>query len=106
MNYMTTIDRAPHTRTVTKRELNQQTARVLDAIDEGESVVVTERGVPTWRIVRMTFDDDLLERLRQAGLIAREASKNPRPLTMHAEPPRYTPEEIDAILDEVRADKI
>ncbi|MGL4744539.1 MAG: type II toxin-antitoxin system Phd/YefM family antitoxin, partial [Dermatophilaceae bacterium] len=36
--------------TVTKRELNQHTAAVLDQVTETNDVVVTERGTPRWRV--------------------------------------------------------
>lgn len=37
-------------KSVTKSELHRQTAKVLAVADAERSVVVTERGVPRWRI--------------------------------------------------------
>ncbi|MDO5083623.1 type II toxin-antitoxin system Phd/YefM family antitoxin [Arachnia propionica] len=37
-------------RTVTKRELNQDTAATLQQVDDDNDVIVTERGRPRWRI--------------------------------------------------------
>jgi antitoxin (DNA-binding transcriptional repressor) of toxin-antitoxin stability system len=37
-------------KSISKRELNQNTAQVLEGVGIGEPVIVTERGVPRWRI--------------------------------------------------------
>lgn len=37
-------------KTVTKRQLNQQTATVLAGVSADDPVIVTERGRPRWRI--------------------------------------------------------
>ena len=51
--------------TISKRELNQQTAAVLARVTDSEDVVVTERGVPRWRIVSARDAESSLERLEQ-----------------------------------------
>lgn len=91
-------------KTVTKRELNQQTARVLAGAAAGESVIVTDRGVPRWRIEAIEAHPDPIERLRAQGRIT-PAKKHPRAWTAHDEPRRYTPDEVDALLDETRGDR-
>src|SRR3546814_9458115 len=65
-------------KTISKRELNHQTAQVLAAIQAGEAVLVTERGVPRWRIEAVDASADPVERLRAQGRI-RPASPNPPP---------------------------
>lgn len=50
-------------KTISKRELNQQTAHVLDAVSIGQPVVVTERGVPRWRIEAVESSGDTVSRL-------------------------------------------
>ncbi len=42
--------------TVTRTELNQQTARVLARVEAGESVTVTDRGRPVARITPVDAD--------------------------------------------------
>lgn len=46
----------------------------LDRVHQGEDVVVTERGTPVARIVRVTASD-LLDDLEREGLLARPASR-------------------------------
>src|SRR3546814_11508390 len=65
-------------KTISKRELNHQTAQVLAAIQAGEAVLVTERGVPRWRIEAVDASADPVERLRAQGRI-RPASANHPP---------------------------
>ncbi len=52
---------------VSKRELNQQTASVLAEVAAGESVVVTDRGGPRWRIEAFEAHPDPVVRLRIEG---------------------------------------
>ncbi len=91
-------------KTVTKRELNQQTARVLASVEAGESVVVTERGVGRWRIEAIGAPMDPVERLRLAGrVIAAKAAPAPWPGADDSER-RYSPDEVDALYAESRGD--
>ena len=53
--------------TVTKRELNQRTAAVLDQVTDAGDVVVTERGKPRWRVSTARNDDTALTRLEREG---------------------------------------
>lgn len=91
-------------KTISKRELNQQTARVLAEVTAGESVVVTDRGVPRWRIEALEMHPDPVERLRTEGRIT-PAKKHPRAWTTLREARRYAPAEVDALLDAIREDR-
>ena len=53
--------------TVTKRELNQHTATVLARVDGGAEIVVTERGLPRWRVSGYTEPSGGLDRLHREG---------------------------------------
>ena len=88
---------------ITKRELNQQTARVLADVAAGDAIVVTERGGPKWRIEAIEGHPDPIERLRTEGRIV-PAKQNPRAWETN-ESPRYTLAEVDALLDELRGDR-
>lgn len=87
--------------TVTKRELNQQTAKVLADAADGP-VVVTEHGIPRWRIELIDSHPDPVERLRAEGRI-RPARKNPAAWPVHEDSGR-TPADIDALHQEMRGD--
>lgn len=52
---------------VTITELNQQTAKVLERIKQGESIDVTERGRPIARIVPITPGASALDDLVREG---------------------------------------
>jgi len=45
-------------KSVTKSELHRQTAKVLAVADAERSVVVTERGVPRWRIAAIATEEE------------------------------------------------
>lgn len=90
---------------VTKRELNQQTAKVLAQVTETEPVVITHRGVPRWRIEAIDGGtSDPVERLRAEGRII-PAKADPPPWPDDADDARYTPERVDALLAEMRGDR-
>jgi antitoxin (DNA-binding transcriptional repressor) of toxin-antitoxin stability system len=92
-------------KTVTKRELNQQTAKVLSAVEAGETVLVTERGVAKWRIESAQRPVDLIARLESEGRLVR-ASRTPAPWPDGAVPGRrYTRAEVDALADWTRDDR-
>lgn len=91
-------------RTITKRDLNQQTARVLALVDAGEPVVITERGVPRWRIESIDGHLDPVERLRAQGRIT-ATKKDPMPWPEQDAPPRYTPADIDRLYAEMREER-
>lgn len=90
-------------RTITKRELNQQTAQVLAQVKAGKPVLVTERGVPRWRIEAVEPSADPVARMVAEGRII-PASKNPPPWPEERGDPRYTPAHVDALLEEIRGD--
>ena len=79
-------------KTVTKRELHEQTARVLAAVTSGEPVEVTERGAVRWRITRTAAVDEVtgtIARLRAQGKITPpRADPMPWPDDSHDEPNR------------------
>lgn len=89
-------------KTITKRELNQQTAQVLAQVDAGETVVVTERGVARWRIEAIETESDPLARLRAQGKITpAKASPMPWPI----EDPHDDVERVDRLFAESRGDR-
>lgn len=90
---------------ISKRELNQQTARVLAGVREGEPVLVTERGVPHWRIEVATAETDPIARLRAQGrIIARKSHPPAWPENWERLGHGRTPAEVDALLDDMRGD--
>ena len=90
-------------KTVTKRELNQQTAAILAVASAGEDVIVTERGVARWRIEAVSENPDPVARLRAQGRIT-PGKTDPSPWPKRARK-RYTPAEVDAIYQEMRGDR-
>ena len=93
-------------REITKRELNQQTAQVLAEVRAGEPVLVTERGIPRWRIEAFEGDGDPVARLRAAGRII-PASEHPMPWPTDwgLEARGRTPADVDALLEGMRGDR-
>lgn len=92
-------------RSITKRELNQQTAQVLAEVEHGSPVIVTERGVPRWRIETVGAEVDPVERLRAAGRLT-AASQTPPPWPDDgAAQKRYSRTEIDAIVQEMKGER-
>jgi antitoxin (DNA-binding transcriptional repressor) of toxin-antitoxin stability system len=89
-------------KTISKRELNQQTAQVLDAVSEGHAVIVTERGVPRWRIEAIEGSGDPVARLRSAGRITPAKAK---PAPWPVAKPRYTASQVDALFAESRGER-
>lgn len=88
-------------RTVSKRQLNQQTAAVLDLVTATDGVVVTERGKPRWRVSTVKDHETALARLEREGRYTPPASE-PAPWPSAPGGPRYTGSEADALLDEIR----
>lgn len=89
---------------ISKRELNQQTARVLAGVREGEPVVVTERGVACWRIEAIDAAVDPVARLRAQGRITPRKAE-PRAWPAATDGPRYTAAEVDALFADSRGDR-
>lgn len=91
-------------RTVTKRELNHNTAAVLNEVTNAEEgVVVTERGRPRWKLTPLRDRDTALARLEREGRYTPPA-EHPAPWPRHPGGPHYTDSEVDTILDELRGD--
>ncbi|MGV9857744.1 type II toxin-antitoxin system Phd/YefM family antitoxin [Gordonia sp. NPDC003425] len=88
---------------ITKRELNQQTAAVLDQVTDTEDVVVTERGRPRWRLSAVVDGEAMLARLEREGRYTPTAA-DPAPWPERPGGPTYTAAEVDALLDEMRGD--
>lgn len=91
-------------KTVTKRELNQHTAAVLNQVADDEDVVVTERGKPRWRVTTIREQETVLARLEREGRYAPPAS-TPTQWPSHPGGPAYTDSQVDALLDEMRGDR-
>lgn len=89
--------------TVTKRELNQHTAAVLDRVTTTEDVVVTERGTPRWRLSPVGEQDTPLVRLEREGRYTPPAV-SPVPWPESPGGPAYTDAQVDVMLDEMRGD--
>lgn len=89
-------------RTISKRELNQQTASVLSAVSAGQPVAITERGVVRWRIEAVDGASDPIARLRAEGRIK---LAKPQPTPWPVAEPRYTPAQVDALVLESRGDR-
>ncbi|MGO1971737.1 MAG: type II toxin-antitoxin system Phd/YefM family antitoxin [Propionibacteriaceae bacterium] len=90
-------------RTISKRELNQQTAAVLDQVTDTHDVVVTERGRPRWRVSAVRESDTALARLEREGRYTPPASE-PAPWPAAPGGPTYTADEADALIDDMRGD--
>lgn len=89
-------------KTISKRELNQQTAQVLNAVSPGQSVLVTERGVPRWRIEAVEGSVDSVARMRTAGRIT---AAKPKPAPWPVAAASYTPSQVDALFAESRGER-
>lgn len=90
-------------RRITKRELNQRTAAVLDLVTGTDDVVVTERGEPRWRVSTVREQDTPLVRLEREGRYTPPSSM-PAPWPRHPGGPAYTSSQADALLGEMRGD--
>lgn len=88
---------------ITKRELNQQTAAVLERVTDTDDLVVTERGKPRWRVSAIRESDTALVRLEREGRYA-PPSAEPAPWASAPNGPTYTTDEADALIDEMHGD--
>lgn len=89
--------------TVTKRDLNQHTASVLDRVTETGDIVVTERGKPRWRVSPFRSEDVPLVRMERDGRYIPPALA-PTPWPASPGGPKYTDAEVNALLDEIHGD--
>lgn len=87
---------------VAVRELRQNLSVYLRRVKQGETLEVTERGVPVARLEPLREPDDPIARLEARGLVARRATRRladlPPPLKLELERP------MGEILDELRED--
>lgn len=91
---------------ISKRELNQQTARVLAGVREDEPVWVTERGVLRWRIETAETTADPMARLcAQGRIISPRKSPMPWPDDWEQQRQDRTPADVDALLEAMRGDR-
>lgn len=88
---------------VTKRELNQHTAAVLERVTASDDLVVTERGRPRWRVSVVGEHESALTRLAREGRYTPPRA-TPAPWPDRAGGPAYTTTEADALLDEMRGE--
>lgn len=88
---------------ITKRDLNQHTAAMLDRVTEDDDVVVTERGKPRWRVSVVRDQETVLARLEREGRYTPPAST---PASWPSAPGgrSYTDAQVEALLDEMRGD--
>lgn len=89
-------------KTITKRELNQQTAHVLDAVAIDQPIIVTERGVARWRIEVVERSTDPVDRLRAEGRIT---PAKPQPAPWPAVEARFSRSEVDALFETSRGER-
>lgn len=90
---------------ISKRELNQQTARVLASVREDGPVYITERGQPRWRIEAADGVVDPLERLRAQGRVTpRKAHPMVWPDDWQQRAQGRTPADVDAVFQAMRGD--
>lgn len=91
-------------KSVTKRELNQNTAQVLSIVAEGEDVVVTQRDQSRWRITSHTPEESALHRWERDGLYT---APSPHPVPWEEAPTgrAYSSSEVDELLEEVRGER-
>jgi len=90
-------------RTVSKRDLNQHTASVLDQVSAKGDIVVTERGEPRWRVSPFQGQDAPLVRMERDGRYTPPAPA-PAPWPSHPGGSRYTESEVEALLSEMQGD--
>jgi antitoxin (DNA-binding transcriptional repressor) of toxin-antitoxin stability system len=88
--------------TVTKRELNQQTATVLELASKEGGVTVTERGRPRWLITPVSTWTDPIERAVREGRLTPAAATPPEWTTpQRAGRPA---EEVDRLIADMKGD--
>lgn len=88
-------------KTISKRELSQQTARVLETVATGQPVIVTERGTARWRIEAVDATADPVAVLRAEG---RVSPPKDAPAPWPALESRYTAAQVDELYQESRGD--
>lgn len=89
--------------TVTKRELNQHTAEVLSRVNDESDIVITERGVPRWRVSTVRDSGNALDRMERDGRYT-PPSQNPSPWPRRPAGRSYSDHEVDDLLEELRGE--
>ena len=91
-------------RTVTKREFDRHTARVLARVSStDDDLVITERGAPRWRLSAYHETSAGLARLEQEGRYTPPMTYPP-PWPTQAGIPQYTAAEADTLLAQMKGD--
>lgn len=88
----------PQLESLSQRELRNESGRVLRAVGEGHSFVLTNRGVAVGRIVPLDAPDPTLPIVRPAKRIGGWAALKPQ--RSKSDRP------MDQILDEMREDRV
>jgi len=86
--------------TITKRQLNQQTAQALAAVTPLHPLLITERGIARWRIEAVDAPGDPVAKLVAEGRVT-PAKANPQDWPEAACGP-YTPAQVDALFADSR----
>lgn len=87
-----------HVESLSQRELRNESGRVLRAVGEGQSFVLTNRGVPVGRIVPLDAPAPTLPIVRPAKRVAGWAAL--------AAAPSEGDRSMEQILDELREDRV
>lgn len=90
-------------KTVTKRDLNQQTASVLSRVTDEQDIVVTEHGEPKWRLSIYRADHSPLAEMEKLGIYT-PARSNPAPWPSQPDDPEYASDDVDTLLGELRGE--
>ena len=88
----------PQPATLSQRELRNESSRVLRAVGEGQSFVLTNRGVPIGRIVPLDAPAAKLPIARPAKRVGGWAALKPLP--------RQGDRPMARIMDELREDRV
>jgi len=87
-----------HAETLSQRELRNESGRVLRLVSEGQSFVLTNRGIPVGRIVPLDAPSVALPIVRAAKRVGGWAALRPHP-TEQDRP-------MSRIIDELREDRV
>ena len=93
-------------RTATITEAKNGLSALIDRVKAGETIVITDRGIPVARLQPLTDADQegRIARLERAGLVRRGSA--PPPLDLLDEPPASVPgggSVVEALLEERRS---
>ncbi len=87
-----------HVESLSQRELRNESGRVLRLVGEGQSFVLTNRGVPVGRIVPLDAPAAALPIVRAAKRVGGWAALRPQPTE--------TDRPMSHIVDELREDRV